>query len=225
MVRFSPAAVIDDVILMLRDQVNGKDVELVLETNFSSDFMVEGDPLRLKQIILNLTGNAVKFTEKGKIVVSAMTDEAFNGGGGDVEIRFSVKDSGIGMPPEFVEKIFEPFSQGDASITRKFGGTGLGVSISRKLISIMKGELIVETEMGCGSEFFFTLQLPVSSHVPEKKNFFEAERSIVVDGKAQRFRILVAEDDPSNQKLVKNVLSRMDRMSRLRETERSVSKS
>ena len=208
-VPFSPTSVMGDVILMLGDQAKSKGVELVLQTDFDSDLLVDGDPLRLKQIILNLAGNAVKFTEKGKIVISAMTAGGDRKRGGDVEIRFSVKDSGIGMPPEFVEKIFEPFSQGDASITRKFGGTGLGVSISRKLVTIMEGELSVESEIGRGSEFFFTLNLPVSSCLPEKKDALVTERGIVVDGKAQSFRILVAEDDPANQKLVKNVLGRM----------------
>ncbi|MDF1741861.1 MAG: response regulator [Verrucomicrobiales bacterium] len=208
-VSFSPLAVINDVTMMLGDQAKSKDVELVLDTNFDGDFMVEGDPHRLKQIILNLAGNAVKFTEKGKIVVSAITAKDSFESGREVEIRFSVKDSGIGMPPEFVEKIFEPFSQGDASITRKFGGTGLGVSISRKLVSIMGGDLSVESEMGTGSEFFFSLSLPVSSEAPEERTSLEAERSVFVDGKAQSIRILVAEDDPANRKLVKSVLGRM----------------
>ncbi|MEC5126078.1 response regulator [Verrucomicrobiales bacterium BCK34] len=208
-VSFSPLTVIDDVAMMLGDQAKSKDVELVLDTNFDGDLMVDGDPHRLKQIILNLAGNAVKFTEKGKIVVSAIAAEGTFESGNEVEIRFSVKDSGIGMPPEFVEKIFEPFSQGDASITRKFGGTGLGVSISRKLVSIMEGDLSVESKMGSGSEFFFTLRLPVSSEVPEKSSFPDPERSVFVERGAQNLRILVAEDDPANRKLVKSVLGRM----------------
>ena len=120
---------------------------------------VKGDPTRLRQVLSNLVGNAVKFTQGGEILVSVIA-----GGRGrrqGAAIRFSVKDTGVGIPKEKQEAIFQEFTQADSSTTREYGGTGLGLTISRHLVSLMGGELQVESAEGEGSEFFFTLTLPI----------------------------------------------------------------
>jgi len=115
-----------------------------------------GDFLRLKQVILNFVGNAVKFTASGYININAVLEKNENG---HYSIFFSVEDSGIGMSPETVEKIFSPFVQGDSSTTKKFGGTGLGLSISKKLIEAMNGRIGVKSEINKGTIFWFTVEL------------------------------------------------------------------
>lgn len=115
-----------------------------------------GDFLRLKQVILNFVGNAVKFTSAGYVNINAILEKSENG---YYSIFFSVEDSGIGMNPETVEKIFSPFVQGDSSTTKKFGGTGLGLSISKKLIEAMNGRIGVKSELNQGTVFWFTVEL------------------------------------------------------------------
>jgi CheY-like chemotaxis protein/HPt (histidine-containing phosphotransfer) domain-containing protein len=119
---------------------------------------VKGDPTRLRQVLSNLVGNAVKFTQDGEILVSVS-----RGGGTDEEprVRFSVRDTGVGIPKDKQEAIFQEFTQADSSTTRHYGGTGLGLTISRHLVSLMGGELRLESDEGVGSEFYFTLDLPV----------------------------------------------------------------
>jgi len=115
-----------------------------------------GDELRLEQVLLNLVNNAIKFTEQGEISV---TTERVQGNGSDVVLRFTIKDSGIGMTPEQIERLFESFSQADSSITRRFGGTGLGLVISKNLVEMMGGDIQVQSTPGKGSSFIFTVCL------------------------------------------------------------------
>ena len=112
-----------------------------------------GDPLRLGQILINLVNNAVKFTERGEVIVSVEVEER---AADRVKLRFSVRDTGIGMTPEQSARLFQAFSQADTSTTRKFGGTGLGLSISKRLVEMMGGNIWVESERGVGSTFIFT---------------------------------------------------------------------
>jgi CheY-like chemotaxis protein len=118
-----------------------------------------GDPVRLRQVLVNLIGNAVKFTDAGEIVLSASLDQM---GPKDCTIRFAVRDTGIGIPPEQQQRVFESFSQADGSATRRYGGTGLGLAISSKLIELMGGRIWVESEAGKGSTFRFTAKLAMS---------------------------------------------------------------
>jgi len=112
--------------------------------------IMRGDAVRLRQVLNNLIGNAIKFTASGRVDLEVEPE-------GETLIRFTVRDTGIGMTPEQMERLFQPFSQGDGSMTRRFGGTGLGLSISRRLIELMGGEIGVDSEAGKGSAFWFTL--------------------------------------------------------------------
>jgi signal transduction histidine kinase/CheY-like chemotaxis protein len=161
---------------------------------------LKGDPTRIKQVLLNLGGNAAKFTSSGEIVVSVAYVSASDDA---VVLRFSVKDSGIGIPAERVGAIFEVFEQADSSVTRKFGGSGLGLAISRSLVRLMGGELSVVSEAGKGSDFFFTLSLPLGHRGDAVQTLPQAQASRRLDGT----RFLVAEDVLTNRQLIDVILS------------------
>ncbi len=135
-----------------------------LEQEISTDVpqRVLGDPGRLRQVLTNLVGNALKFTKDGRVLVRVAVDDASD----DAVIRFEIEDTGIGIPADKLERIFEKFAQADASTTRKFGGTGLGLSISRQLVELMGGSVTVRSEVNRGSTFAFTVPLPVCTGVP-----------------------------------------------------------
>ena len=135
-------------------KTDAKGIELVFRVGPGVPQRLVGDPLRLGQVLINLTGNAVKFTERGEIVVAV---DARGAADGRVMLEFSVSDTGIGMTAEQVERLFQSFSQADSSTTRKYGGTGLGLSISRKLVELMGGRIWAESTPGAGSRFSFSL--------------------------------------------------------------------
>ncbi len=132
----------------------GKGLTLRLEPPYGAPDGVTGDPLRLEQILLNLMGNAVKFTERGEILIRIRPVGECDG---VIRLRFEILDSGIGMAPETIARLFQPFSQGDGGISRRFGGTGLGLSISKRLVELMEGSIGVESVAGVGSTFWFEL--------------------------------------------------------------------
>ncbi|MDB5729125.1 MAG: domain S-box protein [Noviherbaspirillum sp.] len=143
-----------------------------------------GDPLRIGQVLINLVNNAIKFTESGEIEVACiLAHKAEN----TVTLKFSVRDTGIGMSAEQKAKLFQPFSQADGSTTRKYGGTGLGLSISQRLVELMGGTIGVDTQAGVGSTFHFSLELPVSAH---------PDASAVMPAALNGARILVVDDSP-----------------------------
>jgi len=155
-VDFDPGAIVEETLDLLVTRAQEKDVELLCEIGPSVPRRVGGDPGRMRQVLLNLLGNAVKFTHEGQIlarVVSHIDAE------GKVLLRIEVEDTGIGIEPEVLGHLFEAFTQADSSTTRKYGGTGLGLAISRRLVDRMGGELGVESEPGFGSTFWFTLAL------------------------------------------------------------------
>jgi CheY-like chemotaxis protein len=165
-----------------------------------------GDSLRLRQVLINLVGNALKFTEQGGIEVEVMelgTTE------GRICLKFSVKDTGNGLSPGQVSALFAPFSQAEASTSRRFGGTGLGLAISKRLVELMNGEIWVESNLGFGSEFQFTVELPVAQ-----------DQSVPLDLKplpmpqdwAPRIngvRVLVVDDHALNGELTSLLLGQM----------------
>ncbi|MDO9529432.1 MAG: response regulator, partial [Syntrophales bacterium] len=162
-----------------------------------------GDPVRLQQILMNLVGNAIKFTEKGEVIIqverqgSEVRDDG--SGGGKVELLFSVTDTGIGIPPEKIDTIFDVFMQADSSTTRKYGGTGLGLTISKQLVELMGGHVRVESEQGKRSTFSFTAKFAIGS-VPEER----IER-LPVDLK--RLKVLVVDDNKTSRMILSRVLS------------------
>ena len=161
-----------------------------------------GDALRLEQILLNLTGNAIKFTETGEIVirVSPVTVSAST-----ARLRFEVTDSGIGMDSEAMAKLFKPFSQADAGITRRFGGTGLGLSISKRLVELMDGAIGVESTEGVGSTFWFELPF---ERVEDDTQTAESTEAAVTGPRFLGLHLLVADDNQINRFLAERVLTR-----------------
>ncbi|MDZ7641190.1 MAG: response regulator [Desulfurivibrio sp.] len=164
--------VLEEVLAGLADIVGLKAEEKGVELIFRIDPQIPrhlvGDPLRLGQILTNLVNNAVKFTEQGEILVEVAPEEEVDKGRGDgLRLRFTVRDTGIGMTPAQVSRLFESFSQADSSITRKHGGTGLGLAICRRLVEIMGGEIGVESEPGQGSTFSFVIELEAAKSPAE----------------------------------------------------------
>ncbi|MBQ4890396.1 response regulator [Shewanella sp. MMG014] len=143
----------DSLVQMISHKIQQKGLELLIDIEPNMPTGLKGDPLRLGQILLNLANNAMKFTERGEIIVSARLVEQFDD---VVTVEFSVKDTGIGMTPEQQSRLFQSFSQADASTTRKYGGTGLGLTICKTLTEMMGGAIGVKSEAGKGSTFFFT---------------------------------------------------------------------
>ena len=174
--------------------------------------MIFSDATRLRQVVVNLMGNALKFTAKGRIELKVRADADM--------LRFEVRDTGIGMTPEVVSRLFQPFAQGDSSTTRRFGGTGLGLAICKRLIELMGGEISVESTAGEGSTFSFTIpltELPPAKYVPRTEM-----QTMTLPGMHPRarnrpgpsrteypLRILVAEDNSTNMKVALLLLQRL----------------
>jgi CheY-like chemotaxis protein len=153
-----------------------------------------GDGFRLRQIIVNLIGNAIKFTEEGDIYIHIMLKETFSDG---VTLEFSIKDTGIGISQEKIPSLFSPFMQADASTTRKFGGTGLGLAISSNLVKLMKGNIWVESIEGQGSDFRFTIKTRFTTPKTAVNPVCKLLKSL--PGK----NILIVDDNPTNRKILK----------------------
>ncbi|MEZ5950938.1 MAG: ATP-binding protein [Planctomycetaceae bacterium] len=134
----------------LAARAHRKGLELAWRVDPSISRMVLGDPVRIRQILMNLVGNAIKFTEQGEIVVQVQTLQTRDN---DVELHFQVRDTGIGIASHRLQKIFEAFEQADASTTRQFGGTGLGLAISSRLVQAMEGTIWAESTLGKGARF------------------------------------------------------------------------
>jgi len=169
-----------------------KGLELLCDVAPEVPEQVRGDSTRLRQVLLNLVGNAIKFTERGEVAVRVQI-EAFEGR--EYLLRFTVADTGIGIPSEKQELIFEPFSQADSTTTRKYGGTGLGLTISTRLVEMMGGKMWVESEMGRGTQFHFTLRLQMAdikaaALVPVSPEILSGIKVLVVDDNGTNRRIL-----------------------------------
>lgn len=168
-----------------------------------------GDPGRLRQVLLNLIGNAVKFTETGEIVLEAALIEK---DGPSATIRFSIRDTGIGIPEEKIDRIFEKFTQADSSTTRKYGGTGLGLAISKRLVELMGGKIWVSSNVGVGSTFFFTASLGLQaeegmSSVPTVETASPGHAIAAPDGE-RPLRILLVDDSADNRLLIQSFMKK-----------------
>ncbi|SEP71895.1 Signal transduction histidine kinase [Ectothiorhodospira magna] len=168
---------------------------------------VQVDATRLRQIIINLMGNAIKFTEKGEITLKATLVSQHDQG---ADILLSVEDTGIGIPTHAIERIFETFEQGDNTYSRMYEGTGLGLAITRKLITLMGGEISVTSEVGKGSKFTIQLTLPHGNPPPDVSDIDIQHAQVTEQLSRMKLRILVAEDNLINQMVIKKMLDRID---------------
>jgi signal transduction histidine kinase/DNA-binding response OmpR family regulator len=175
-----------------------KGLELIYEVDPEITEPVLGDPGRLRQIVVNIVGNAIKFTERGEILVSVTKEEDTKE---SVSIHFAVKDTGVGIPPEKLNLIFQPFSQADGSMTRKYGGTGLGLTICRNLVEMMGGRIWVESEVGRGAIFHFSLVLGVQDK--------PASRSVtLLPDQLRDVHALIVDDNFTNRRVLHGMLTR-----------------
>ncbi len=167
-----------------------KNLEFLIAAPHDLPVNIVGDALRLGQVLINLVNNAVKFTDHGEVVVAVTLEEKLSD---RIKLKFSVRDSGIGMTPEQTARLFRPFTQADTSTTRKYGGTGLGLSISKRLVEMMGGEIGVESQHGTGSTFRFTAWFGLGPGEPKRKRFIPdlvGVRVLVVDDNEQAREIL-----------------------------------
>src|SRR6058998_600658 len=181
---------------LLAVRAREKHLELTVDVPPDVPHMVRGDPTRVRQVLMNLIGNAIKFTEQGEVDVSAAVVRC---GAADASVHFRVRDTGIGIPPEQLATIFQEFTQADASMTRRYGGTGLGLAISRRLVALMGGELTVTSEVGRGSEFGFTLAFPVEAAAPQAR---AGGATTSLGGR----RLLVVDDNETNRRILRDML-------------------
>src|SRR5580704_16749153 len=184
---------IDEVMRSFALPAHQKDLELACDVKSGVPTICEGDPTRLRQVLNNLIGNALKFTEKGEVVLEV--DAPLAPSGGKVMLHFVVRDTGIGIAQEKQKLIFDPFCQADSSTTRKYGGTGLGLTVSGRLVNMMGGEISVRSEPGKGSDFRFTALVGLASAAAVPDNgeavHLAGKRALVVDDNATNRRILV----------------------------------
>ncbi|HEV8335786.1 MAG TPA: response regulator [Candidatus Polarisedimenticolia bacterium] len=188
---FDLPVLVEEVVSLLAERAQAKNLELVCVVHHGVPSALRGDPGRLRQILLNLVGNAVKFTAQGEVVLRV---KSLDPDTDPCPVRFEVSDTGIGMPAEVIDGLFRPFSQADSSTARKFGGTGLGLAISRQLTDLMGGAIGVESQPGKGSTFCVTLRL---ERQPEGAGILPAPRDSL-----RGLRILNVDDNRSNRQLL-----------------------
>lgn len=196
---YAPSAALKEVAALLSAQAREKDLSLNLKLPKDESFQVLGDDVRLKQVLINLTVNAIKFTEKGRIDLElsiAREDET------RMALRFMIRDTGIGMSREVQLRLFQAFTQGDSSTTRRFGGSGLGLSIAQRLVRQMGGNISVSSTPNHGSEFSFEVTLPKATSSPAAITLPQPTKSL-------SGRVLVAEDDPINKRVIQLMLKRL----------------
>ena len=193
-VPFDLRYVLESTTSLLAVRAGDRPIELVVDVGSGIPPLVRGDPTRLRQVLSNLLGNAIKFTKQGEVVLSAQAESRTDG---QLLVRFAVRDTGIGIPPAKLETIFEDFTQADASMTRNYGGTGLGLGIARRLVALMGGDLAVVSEEGRGSEFGFAITLPVDESRPLTPPLV---------AKVAGHRILFVDDNDTNRRIVREML-------------------
>ncbi len=204
-ITFSPTALIASVAELLQDKAREKELLLNVELSPGIAPHVTGDPHRLTQILLNLLNNAIKFTDDGEITVACALLQEVNG---RQQLRFSITDSGIGLSPDQIARLFAPFTQADTSTTRRYGGTGLGLSISKQLVNLMKGDMWVESHPREGSTFHFTAWFPIGNASDASPPFSPLPPVLVNSTPLDlsQYRILLAEDNETNQELALELL-------------------
>ena len=186
---------VEDVADLLAERASAKGLELISDFPVGIPTALRGDPYRLRQGLVNLIGNAIKFTERGEVVVKvAVVEDSPE----RALLRFEVRDSGIGLAPEARERIFDSFSQADGATTRKYGGTGLGLAITKQLTDMMGGEIGVESELGKGSLFWFTVRFP--------KQVQPSTGSLSLRSDLSRLRVLIVDDNETNRSILVHLM-------------------
>jgi len=193
-VPFNLRDLIEEMLRSLAVSAHAKGLELACDVARDVPSHVVGDPVRIRQILINLTGNAIKFTHQGEVVVEVSVSDHREG---EPELRFTVRDTGVGIPKDKHALIFDPFSQADGSTTRRFGGTGLGLTISARLVAAMNGALTVESEPGQGSAFHLVVRLATVA---------DPERIWPAPGALAGFDVLVVDDNATNRKILVELL-------------------
>jgi PAS domain S-box-containing protein len=219
---FDLRTVVDEMLELVAKRASSKGVKLVCLVHADVPAALRGDPGRLRQILLNLLGNAIKFTEQGEVVLSVALPHHTET---EATVRFEVQDTGIGLSPEAQGRLFQPFSQADSSNTRKYGGTGLGLAICKQLTELMGGQIGVESRPGEGSTFWFTAQFSLQAQVTASaedmasQDLHGLQLCIVIDSPINRrilelyaerwgVRCLIAEDGPQALALLRKAVAR-----------------
>ncbi|MGE0821421.1 MAG: response regulator [Candidatus Binatia bacterium] len=190
-IEFNLRQLLEEIADLLAERAHRKGLEFAYRINDNVPLALVGDPHRLRQIITNLLGNAFKFTDRGEVVISATLVEDTDD---TALIRFAIRDTGIGISAQAQTKIFESFSQADGSTTRKYGGTGLGLTISRQLAELMGGEMGVESQVGVGSTFWWTARL--EKQASKAQDLFPGQKDL------QGLRVLVVDDNGTNREIL-----------------------
>ncbi len=191
-IHFDLQMLVEDVVQLLASRAHAKRIELASYIPADTEIYLKGDPTRLRQVLTNLVGNAIKFTEEGEVIVSLSTTRVSDN---RVRLFVSTRDTGIGISEENRQRLFAPFSQTDGSTTRKYGGTGLGLAISKELITLMGGVLGCKSEPGEGSDFYFSIELERSPKIKRSKTISDTQ---VLRGR----RVLVIDDNTTNQEIL-----------------------
>jgi len=192
--KFELRTFIEDILDLFSVKAIEKSLDLLYLIQPDVPYCLIGDVTRLRQVLINLVNNAIKFTDKGEVLVSV---DKIKSESDDLEMRFSVKDTGIGIAPNKQDNLFEAFVQADSSITRRYGGTGLGLAISKRLIELMGGTIWIESQQGKGSTFFFTVKMKMATHAKPK---------LVVRGfipELKNCKVLIVDDNQTNRHILK----------------------
>ncbi len=182
-----------------------KDVKLILEKDTNIDHRIIGDEVRLNQVLINIIGNAIEFTENGNVTISSSLKHSPNPNSDQIQIHFSVKDTGVGIDERQIRSVFDQFSQESTATTRKFGGTGLGLAICKNLVELQGGEIWVESEKGIGSTFHFVLPFQKGKLTKATRDFEKENSDVEID--LTGLKVLLVEDNPVNQLIAKKFLS------------------
>jgi len=197
---FDLNSLLNELVKLQKPSANDKGIELLLDVQPAVPQWLVGDSVRMNQILLNLVSNAIKFTAQGKVEIGVKVLEDLDK---DVLLEFNVRDSGIGIPSDKLENIFESFTQAKGDTTRKYGGTGLGLTIVKKIVALMNGEIKVESELDRGSNFIVRVRLPKGLTKGKNAASIDENQEIVLG----RLNILLAEDNELNQILARRVLN------------------
>ena len=204
---FVPDTLLDELTRIFGYLAKARNLDFQVSHNGDKNLSVVGDSFRLRQVLSNLLSNALKFTERGAIGLHMHVHKSAND---QVELRFDVRDSGIGMTAEQQQRLFEPFSQADSSSSRRYGGTGLGLVICKRLLALMGGSIALTSSPGAGSLFTVTTTLPLASTRDDTAPGAPATAPAAAHSRFARLRVLVVEDNPVNVMVIRGMLATLD---------------